>query len=166
MFHLQPIHSPTGQIIQGWNHAWHVHLDTSRRVNYVPSGLPPPFEAYGQQAHFVLDACTEVHPKLSCRDYTVKEAAKAGVRLSTVFLNYNTVFGVLRNKRDALNTKKRKAAIVEEESESSSEEEELEKEEEESSSEEEESVISADSSEEESLEEEEEEEEEEDTKKK
>ena len=161
MFHLQPTLDPTGHIIRGWNHAWHVHLDTSKRIEYAPSGLPPPFEAYGNQAHFVLESCKDasLHPKLSCKDYTVREATRASARLSTVFANYTTVFGVLRNKRDALSTKKRKAAIIEEEKELSSEEEEQE-EQEESSSEEEESV--SEESEEGSQDEVEEEEEEED----
>jgi cobalamin biosynthesis protein CobT len=142
-----------------------VHLDSAKRIEYVASGLPPPFEAYGQQAHFVLESCEDAsrHPKVSCKDYTLREASKAGARLSLVFSNYNTIFGVVRNKRDALSTKKRKAALAEEEKESSSEEEEIEENktvEESSSEEEEDSEESEDLSEVDEEEEEEEEEEE------
>jgi len=163
MFHTSALNfAPTGAIIRGWQHAWHVHVEANKRLQFTPSSLPAPFDAYGGMAHFVLEECSGKHKGKDCTAATLEGATADMARISNVFTNYNTIFGIARNKRDALNTKKRRAAVVMEE-ESSSEEEILsvEEDDEEEEETEEESIKEDDSESEEDAEEEEEEEEEE-----
>jgi hypothetical protein len=98
----------TGVIIKGFDHAWEVHVPLTC-LEYKPTPLPPPYEAYGSMANFILNECSQAH-KGTCRDYTLSLATRQSEKVSNVFANYNTVFGIARNKRDALNTKKKRAA--------------------------------------------------------
>ncbi len=122
MFYDEPqIHTRnTGTLIRGFDHVWEVHVPLSK-LEYVSSSLPPPFEAYGTMASFIRKECLVKHSS-SCRDKTLELASKAAERTADIFSQYNLIFGITRNKRDALNTKKKRAAQEELELESESEE--------------------------------------------
>jgi hypothetical protein len=123
----------TGVCISGFDHVWEVHVPL-QKLEYVASPLPPPYEAYGSMANFILTKCLHAHAG-TCRDHTLALAIKHSEKVPTVFAQYNTIFGIARNKRDALNTKKKRAAkeesseseieLVESEDEEDEDEEEL-----------------------------------------
>ena len=98
----------TGVLIRGFDHVWEVHVPT-KKLEYLVSPLPPPYEAYGSMASFILNECLLSH-KGTCKDHTLLGATKQSEKVPNVFAQYNTIFGIARNKRDALNTKKKRAA--------------------------------------------------------
>ena len=120
MFYDEPqLHTRnTGTLIKGFDHVWEVHVPLST-LEYISSPLPPPFEAYGTMASFIRKECLVKHSS-SCRDKTLEAASKVAERTVNIFSQYNSIFGITRNKRDALNTKKKRAAQEELELESES----------------------------------------------
>jgi len=121
MFHLSA-HScsapATSAVVCGFQHEWRVHVPPD--IEYSPSDAPQPFEAYGKNAHFVLEKCL----RLKCKDCianTVQDARKQEYDQDTVFDNYAVLFGIKRNKALSIQVKKNKLQEMEE---SSSEEEE------------------------------------------
>lgn len=148
--------SKTDQVIEGFGHVWRVCVKPG--VEYEPSTNPPPFEAYGKQAHFLLEQC--LSPSCAICVYTTLEGAREQMeKRERIFDKYNVLFGIKRNKALSIQVKKNKAHELEMES-SSEEEEEVEVEEEEDEEEEEEVEAAEEDEEELDLEEEEEEEEE------
>jgi hypothetical protein len=97
-----------GTLIKGFNHIWEVYVPLGN-LEYAVTSLPPPFEAYGAIASFVFKQCLGSH-KGSCKEYTLQSATRQSQLTTEVFANYNSIFGITRNKRDALNTKKKRAA--------------------------------------------------------
>jgi hypothetical protein len=154
---------PTSQVICGYSHEWRVHV--SPTITYQKNreeDIPPPFEAYGTMAHFVLKQCE----KKGCSDCSAFCLSQASLELQSkqsIFDHYTVVFGIKRNKNLSVQVKKHKIEI---EVDSSSEEEEeavsKEPEDEEEEEEEEEELVDDEEEidgDEETIEEEEEEEE-------
>jgi hypothetical protein len=119
MFHLsaKDCPPPSSAVICGFQHEWRVHLPPD--IEYEPSQAPEPFEAYGKNAHFVLERCL----RASCKDCianTQKDAKKQEYDTESIFENYSVLFGIKRNKALSIQVKKNKLQEMEE---SSSEEE-------------------------------------------
>jgi hypothetical protein len=142
-------------VISGFQHEWRVHV--SPDIEYSPSEAPQPFEAYGKNAHFVLEKC--LRPKCKdCIASTIQEAEKQEYDADTVFENYGVLFGIKRNKALSIQVKKNKLQEMEESS-SEEEKEQEEVEEEDELEEEDEEIAEEDEVEEDDDEDKEEEEE-------
>jgi len=150
--------TPTDHVIQGFGHEWRVCVKPG--VQYEPSSNPPPFEAYGNQAHFALKKCLLLKC-INCTDTTLGMAREQMEKRDAIFEHYNVLFGIKRNKALSIQVKKNKANEMEMESSSSEEEEIVQDEEEEDEEEEEEKQEEEEEEEQEEEEQEEDEEEEE-----
>jgi hypothetical protein len=153
---------PTSQVICGYSHEWRVHVSPS--ITYQKNeaeDIPPPYEAYGTMAHFVLNQCLK-KGCVDCSKYCLAQASLDMQSKQSIFDHYTIVFGIKRNKNLSVQVKKHKVEI---EVDSSSEEEEViskEPEDEEEEEEEEEEIVDDEEEideDEETIEEEEEEEE-------
>lgn len=134
MFHASPDlvtrHAqPTSEIICGFSHEWRVYVPLN--IIYEPSEIPPPYEAYGKHAQFVLEKCSKSKCK-NCALHCIQESSKEREEKESIFEHYNVLFGIKRNKNLSVQVKKNKLEIemFESSDESSEEEEEEEKKEE------------------------------------
>ena len=139
MFHYSPQEcshaSSTLAVVCGFQHEWRVYVPED--IEYEPSNVPKPFEAYGKNAHFVLERCLRPSCK-DCIGSTRKDASKQENDAESIFDNYSVLFGIKRNKALSIQVKKNKLQEMEEES---SSEEEVEREEKEEEDEEEDEDI-------------------------
>ena len=102
-----------------------------RNPTYSKNSLPPPFEAFGEDALWKLQQCDIKHDG-NCHDYTHCEAKKAQDKKQQFLRQFNVLFGITRNKKFAAELRSLKKQEKEDE-EREEEEETKEKEDEESS---------------------------------
>lgn len=137
----------------------HILVPYIREDMEMDSKMPPPFDVWGQ-AKWKVVQCNNEHSN-SCLEYCVQEGKRKEDLKLSVLKNFNTIFGVTRNKQFANAFRAKKAQALEEKEEEEFEEEEEEEEEDYSSSSAEEEPEEEEEEEVEDEEEEDEEEEEE-----
>lgn len=84
--------------INAFGHIWQPFLKKEPKYDSALSKLiPPPFEAFGHECMWKLIECNIQHTK-SCEEYTFKTANEFELKKMNLLKNYNSIFGVTRNK--------------------------------------------------------------------
>jgi hypothetical protein len=123
-------HVASGILMTGFGHIWEPIVP--RNPTYSKNSLPPPFEAFGEDALWKLQQCDIKHEG-ACHDYTSAEAKKAQDKKQLFLKQFNVLFGITRNKKFAAELRSFKKQEKEDEEREDEEEKEKEKEDEESS---------------------------------
>jgi hypothetical protein len=155
--------------IDAYDHILECYLPTSIE-NILPlKTIPPPYDVWGTEARWKILKCKSECMKFSmssfqsvCLEHCIKEGQRKEELKQSVLKNYNTVFGITRNKVFANYFRAKKAQDMEDDGDEVDEEEDHVEEEEDENDDDDDDDVEEEEEDEEEDEEEEEEEEEDD----